>query len=67
MTSLIEKNITTLRYFNIENNSSWFSGNVQTYDKIATVISQNPSLEYINVSYNNYDTNKATSLLEIMN
>ena len=60
MTNIIEKKITTLRYFNIENNSSWFTENLQTYDKIATVISQNPNLTYINVSYNNYDNNKAT-------
>ena len=67
MTSITESNINTLRYFNIANNSSWFTVNPENYDNIATVISQNPNLEYINISYNNYYTNKATSLLETMN
>ena len=66
MTAIIEQNISTLRYFNIKNNSLWFTGNL-TYDKVATVISQNPNLEYIDISYNNYNANKATSLLESMN
>ena len=66
MTAIIEQNISTLRYFNIKNNSLWFTGNL-TYDKVATVISQNPNLEYINISYNNYNAKKAISLLESMN
>ena len=57
MTSIIEKNITTLRYFNIENNSSWFTENSEIYQQIAAVITQNENLEYINLSYNNYDKN----------
>ena len=67
MTSILEQNINTLHYFNIENNSSWFTENIETYDKIASVISQNPNLEYINISYNSYNSNKATSLIETMN
>ena len=57
MTSIIENNITTLRYFNIENNSSWFTENSEIYQQIAAVITQNENLEYINLSYNNYDKN----------
>ena len=67
MTSITESNINTLCYLNIANNSSWFTVNPENYDNIAKVISQNPNLEYINVSYNNYYTHKATSLLETMN
>ena len=66
MTNIIEKKINTLRYFNIENNSSWYSENPQTYDKIAAVITQNPNLQHINVSYNGYDKSQATALLRIM-
>ena len=65
--SLINKNVTTLRYLDVSNNSSWYEENPLTYTQVLAVIKLNPRLEYINISNNGYRMDKTNDLVAKMN